>query len=45
MAVTALIGGSLGGHLAGRLPPKRLRFVVIVFGFAVAVVYLSRAFT
>ena len=44
MAVTALIGGTLGGHLAGRLPPKKLRFVVIVFGFAVAVIYLYRAF-
>ena len=45
MAVVALVGGSLGGHLAGRLPPKRLRLVVIVFGFIVAIVYMIRAFT
>jgi uncharacterized protein len=45
MAVAALIGGSAGGHLAGRLPPKKLRAVVIVFGFVVAVIYLVRAFT
>jgi uncharacterized membrane protein YfcA len=44
MAVAALVGGSAGGHLAGRLPPKKLRFVVIVFGFVVAVIYLVRAF-
>jgi uncharacterized membrane protein YfcA len=44
MAVTALIGGSIGRHLAGRLPPKKLRLVVIVFGSAIAVVYFYRAF-
>jgi uncharacterized membrane protein YfcA len=44
MAVAALLGGTLGGHLAGRLPPKKLRGVVIVFGFTVAVIYLYRAF-
>jgi uncharacterized membrane protein YfcA len=44
MAVAALVGGSAGGHLAGRLPPKKLRSLVIVFGFVVGVIYLVRAF-
>lgn len=44
MAVAALIGGSVGGHVAGRLPPRKLRAFVIVFGFVVGVIYLVRAF-
>jgi uncharacterized membrane protein YfcA len=44
MAVAALAGGSAGGHLAGRLPPKKLRLLVIVFGLVVGVIYLVRAF-
>jgi uncharacterized protein len=44
MAVAALVGGNLGGHLAGRLPPKKLRLVVICFGFVIGLVYLWRAF-
>ena len=42
MAPTSLIGGNLGGRLASRLPPKRLRAGVIVFGVVVALIYLSR---
>jgi uncharacterized membrane protein YfcA len=44
MAVAALVGGSAGGHLAGRLPPKKLRSFVIVFGLVVSVIYFVRAF-
>jgi uncharacterized membrane protein YfcA len=43
MAVTSLVGGTLGGKLAGTLPPRRLRFVVIAFGGVVGVVYLVRS--
>ena len=42
MAPGALIGGQLGGRFAGSLPPEKLRVGVIVFAFAVAVVYLIR---
>ncbi len=42
MAPGALIGGQLGGRFAGSLPPEKLRIGVIVFAFAVAVVYLVR---
>ncbi|MDA3038603.1 MAG: sulfite exporter TauE/SafE family protein [Actinomycetota bacterium] len=37
MAVTSLVGGTVGGRIATRLDPKVLRIVVIVFGLAVAV--------
>jgi hypothetical protein len=39
MAVTSLLGGSVGGRLAGAVKPARLRAIVVVIGFAVAVVY------
>ena len=39
MAVGALIGGALGGKLAGKLPPAVLRWVVVVAGIAIAVIY------
>lgn len=39
MAVGALIGGALGGKLAGRLPPAVLRWVVVVAGIAIAIIY------
>lgn len=42
MMVGALIGGSLGGRLAGRIKPATLRWVVVVIGVVVAVVYLVR---
>ena len=41
MMVGALIGGSLGGRLAGRIKPATLRWVVVVIGVMVAVVYLG----
>jgi uncharacterized membrane protein YfcA len=37
MAVTSLAGGAMGGVIAGRLDPRLLRAVVVVFGVAVAV--------
>jgi len=40
MAGCALVGGILGGRLAGRIRPDLLRRVVVVVGFAVAVGYL-----
>lgn len=42
MAVAALLGGAIGGRLAGRVPPVTLRWVVVGLGTAVAVVYLAR---
>jgi hypothetical protein len=42
MAPASLIGGHFGGRLAGVVPPKRLRVVVIVFGVVVALIYLIR---
>ena len=42
MAVGALVGGALGGRLAGRIKPATLRWVVVVIGFAVAIIYLLR---
>jgi uncharacterized membrane protein YfcA len=42
MAVGALLGGSLGGRLAGRIKPATLRWVVVVIGVVVALIYLVR---
>ncbi|MEO7190047.1 MAG: sulfite exporter TauE/SafE family protein [Vicinamibacterales bacterium] len=42
MAAGALIGGSLGGRLAGRVRPATLRTAVVVFGVVIAVIYLVR---
>jgi len=42
MAVGALIGGGLGGRLAGRIQPSTLRWIVVVIGVVVAVIYLVR---
>lgn len=42
MAVFALIGGSLGGRLAGRIQPATLRKVVVVIGLIVAIIYFIR---
>lgn len=40
MAVGALIGGGLGGRLAGKLKPSTLRWMVVIIGFTVAIIYL-----
>lgn len=42
MAVGALTGGALGGKLAGRIKPTTLRWVVVVIGITVAIIYLVR---
>ena len=39
MAVAALIGGALGGKLAAQMNPAVLRWVVVVIGAAMAVLY------
>ena len=42
MAAGALSGGMLGGRMAGRIKPMTLRWIVIVIGLLVAVVYFNR---
>lgn len=42
MAVFALIGGNLGGRLAGRIKPGTLRRVVVVIGVVVAIIYFIK---
>lgn len=42
MAVFALIGGALGGRLAGRIKPGTLRKLVVVIGVIVAIIYFIR---
>lgn len=42
MAAGALAGGALGGRLASRINPERLRAVVVVVGLLVAVSFLRR---
>ena len=42
MAICALVGGALGGRLAGRIKPIILRRIVIAIGLLVAIVYFVR---
>jgi uncharacterized protein len=42
MAAGALAGGALGGRLAGMIKPVLLRWIVVVIGTIVGVVYLIR---
>src|SRR5512140_3665793 len=42
MAVGALIGGVLGGRLAGRVQPATLRWIIVVIGVVVAIIYFIR---
>jgi uncharacterized membrane protein YfcA len=42
MAVGALIGGMLGGRLAGRVKPATLRWLVVVIGVIVSIIYFVR---
>jgi uncharacterized membrane protein YfcA len=42
MAVGALIGGMLGGRLAGRVKPATLRWIVVVIGVIVSIIYFVR---
>lgn len=42
MAVAALIGGWLGGKLAGSIKPNHLRWLVVSIGVVVGLIYLFR---
>ncbi|HEY5730901.1 MAG TPA: sulfite exporter TauE/SafE family protein [Anaerolineales bacterium] len=42
MAVGALIGGWLGGKLAGRIKPSTLRWTVVTIGVIVSIIYFVR---
>jgi uncharacterized membrane protein YfcA len=42
MAVGALIGGMLGGRLAGRINPSTLRWMVVLIGVVISIIYFIR---
>jgi uncharacterized membrane protein YfcA len=42
MAAGSLLGGILGGWLAGRIRPQALRLIVVVAGVVIAAIYLRR---
>jgi hypothetical protein len=42
MAIGALAGGAIGGRLAGKVKPATLRWIVVVIGVTVAMIYLVR---
>lgn len=42
MAVSALVGGVLGGKLAGRVKPATLRWIVVTTGIVVSILYFIR---
>ena len=42
MAAGALVGGTLGGRLAGHIKPDTLRWTVVSIGFVLAIIYFSR---
>jgi hypothetical protein len=42
MAGAALVGGVIGGALVSRIPPRVLRWIVVVFAVLIGVVYLVR---
>jgi uncharacterized protein len=42
MAAGALIGGTLGGRLAGHIKPDALRWTVVSIGITLAIIYFSR---
>ncbi len=42
MAVGALLGGAMGGRMAGRMKPAMLRWIVVVIGVTVAMIYFVR---
>ena len=44
MAAGALIGGALGGHIAGRIDAARLKWLIVAIGLAVGLYYLARLF-
>jgi len=42
MAVGALIGGTLGGKLAGKVKPATLRWMVVIIGVIISIIYFVR---
>jgi uncharacterized protein len=42
MAAGALIGGTLGGRLAGHVKPDTLRWTVVTIGMTLAIIYFTR---
>ncbi|MFA5347590.1 MAG: sulfite exporter TauE/SafE family protein [Methanoregula sp.] len=42
MAVAALSGGALGGHVAGRINPDLLRWTIVAIGLVVGIILLVR---
>jgi len=42
MAIFAILGGSLGGRLAGKIKPSTLRWTVVVIGVIVSIIYFIR---
>jgi len=40
--VGALIGGTLGGKLAGRIKPSTLRWTVVGIGVLISIIYFVR---
>ena len=42
MAAGALIGGTLGGRLAGHIKPDTLRWIVVSIGIVLAIIYFTR---
>jgi uncharacterized membrane protein YfcA len=42
MAIGALVGGSLGGRLAGKIKPITLRKLVMTIGLIVSLIYFIK---
>ena len=42
MAAGALLGGTFGGRLAGRVQPSTLRWIVVSIGVIVSIIYFVR---
>jgi hypothetical protein len=42
MAIFAVVGGSLGGKLAGKIKPSTLRWTVVAIGVIVSIIYFIR---
>lgn len=45
MAITSVVGGSVGGRFAGSIKPARLRAIVVVIGFTVAIGYAIKTWS
>ncbi len=44
MMAGALLGGSFGGRLAGKVKPNTLRWIVVTIGFIVGMIYLVKTY-